>query len=833
MSEFHQHVPKKKQLNKPHNRIKDKGRVERKPINVVQAQGKELHKHDVYNRNVQLRKHKKAMMIAERRGLNKTNVEELKIDDDVKELIKPHMQNIPPKIVAIIGLNEWTNVEEIKNKLIKECSENDEGEDMNTDENNQMKAYIVESGANLGIKRQRLIFQSVKRDPYSVLDVAKVADIIIFTFSCEEAKVDKVKDDPDEFANAIDETGYKILSLLRVQGIPPSIGVLQHIEKINPKKRNMIKKLFHRYFVSEFNDEYKFHVIDGTSEGLLDSSYKNLVRMITGTFQRTKLFWKENRSYMLCSDYSECNGNLEISGYIRENFLSCNRIGHITGYGDFKIQQIVAVNDPCPIKKHGESKRKKKQDNEEMDNEETIQVIQTWNEATADIFQVENEVDPFGAEQTWPTKDELKNKGKNTHEEYKDVNMNEEPGEMKDELHNQFKKEPIKNDGVNELANKFEKMEIQVIGGKDVKSEPDFEDDEDVDDFSFDELQSQLNKTSLKHEKLTNVAERERDEMDFPDEVDTPTDQPAKERFSEYRSIANIKTWDWDPYETLPQEYAKIWRFENFAQIKKLAIQTTEEQGLPIDGTFIKIILIPLDEKSKNSVELLKLSKEKQRILFSTLMPHETKVTLSHFRIRRFEEEKSIVKSKSTLEFHIGFRRFLSRPIFSDEYLNTNKAKFYRFLPHEDKVLASAYTPVCFPNSQVIVLKRGDWTGDQIDIDFETQEPTLLAFGTVTDPDPLKIILKRIVLTGYPIKCKRKRAVIRYMFFNKEDIRYFKPVELYTKFGLRGKIKDSLGTHGLMKCYFTDGVNPSDTVWMPLYKRIYPPFFPQTWTSLI
>jgi pre-rRNA-processing protein TSR1 len=37
------------------------------------------------------------------------------------------------------------------------------------------------------------------------------------------------------------------------------------------------------------------------------------------------------------------------------------------------------------------------------------------------------------------------------------------------------------------------------------------------------------------------------------------------------------------------------------------------------------------------------------------------------------------------------------------------------------------------------------------------------------------------------------------MFFNKEDIKYFRPVELYTKFGLRGKIKDSLGTHGLMK----------------------------------
>ena len=522
MSNFHQHVPKQKQINKVHNRTKDKGRVERKPINVNSVQNKELHKHDVYNRNVQIRKHKKQMMLAERRGLKNINVEDLKIESDVKELVKQHMQNVPPKIIAIVGLNESTDVETLKNQLIKECLEVEENDDMKTDDGNSMKAYIVESGANLGIKRQRMIFQTVKRDPYSVLDIAKVADIMIFTFSCEEAKVDKVKDDPDEFANAIDETGYKILSLLRVQGVPPSIGVLQHIEKINPKKRNMIKKLFQRYFVSEFSDEYKFHVIDGTSEGLLDSSYKNLVRIVSGTFQRSKLFWKENRSYMMCSNYIEQEGKLEVSGYIRDNYLSCNRIGHLTGYGDFRIEQIVAANDPCPIKKHTESKRNKKQDNEEMENDEVNQVIQTYNEATADLFQVENEVDPFGAEQTWPTKEEIKNKGKNVHEEYKDVNMHEEPGEMIDNLHNDFKKKIKQNDGINDLANKFDKMEIRVMGDKDKRSEPDFEDnDEDEDDLSYDELRSQLNRTSLRHEKFTNLEEREKDEMDFPDEVDT------------------------------------------------------------------------------------------------------------------------------------------------------------------------------------------------------------------------------------------------------------------------------------------------------------------------
>ena len=76
----------------------------------------------------------------------------------------------------------------------------------------------------------------------------------------------------------------------------------------------------------------------------------------------------------------------------------------------------------------------------------------------------------------------------------------------------------------------------------------------------------------------------------------------------------------------------------------------------------------------------------------------------------------------------------------------------------------------------------------------------MLATGSALAPNPLTVILKRIILTGYPLKVHKKKAVVRYMFFNPKDVKYFKPVEIFTKFGLRGHIKDSLGTHGLMKC---------------------------------
>lgn len=92
--------------------------------------------------------------------------------------------------------------------------------------------------------------------------------------------------------------------------------------------------------------------------------------------------------------------------------------------------------------------------------------------------------------------------------------------------------------------------------------------------------------------------------------------------------------------------------------------------------------------------------------------------------------------------------------------------------------------------------------------------------------------MKRVLLTGYPYKINKRKAVVRMMFFNPNDVRYFKPVDLNTKLGLKvfslcykkGNIIEPLGTHGLMKCMFNNFVKPNDTICLPLYKRVHPRF---------
>lgn len=67
--------------------------------------------------------------------------------------------------------------------------------------------------------------------------------------------------------------------------------------------------------------------------------------------------------------------------------------------------------------------------------------------------------------------------------------------------------------------------------------------------------------------------------------------------------------------------------------------------------------------------------------------------------------------------------------------------------------------------------------------------------GTLRGCDPDRLVIKKVVLSGYPVKVHKKKAFVRWMFFGPEDVRWFRPVELWTKHGRRGRIKVPSSLH--------------------------------------
>ena len=58
------------------------------------------------------------------------------------------------------------------------------------------------------------------------------------------------------------------------------------------------------------------------------------------------------------------------------------------------------------------------------------------------------------------------------------------------------------------------------------------------------------------HTRLEQIRAAKEDEL-FPDELNTPQDVPARERFQKYRGLKSFRSSPWDKLENLPRDYAR------------------------------------------------------------------------------------------------------------------------------------------------------------------------------------------------------------------------------------------------------------------------------------
>ena len=632
--------------------------------------------------------------------------------------------------------------------------------------------------------KQRMTVLAASRDVDSVLDLARVADVIVFSVSAIEE---------------IDDKGQLFMSLIRAQGVPSHAHVVVGLEKIAQKNRNDVRKYLLKKAQENFPQEEKVFPITSVSEEA------NLVRHVVN-MKRKALTWRDMHPYILANEIgfdqgSEAStGTLRVTGFLRGRPLSANGLVHIQGYGDFQIEKIVSAADPCPL---GKSRCNMEEDEEVLDVPDPMLQENLQSEVTPD---------PMDGEQTWPTEEELMEAEEAANEKKTKLVKKIPKGfssyqaswiveEEMDEEELAAATGAKMSEYVPDAPIEQGDLEMEEDGFESDGDEYEYQEVTDGDDAAkYDaELDEDEENENLKDYLYKRTKDAEEDLL-FPDEVDTPMDLAASVRFQKYRGLKSFKNTPWDVKENLPLEMARIFQFQNFNATKKRVL--SEVEGVSSGG----YVCVHVKNVPREAFEYH--DRSRNFVLFG-LLQYENKMTVLNTVIKKSVFCEEPVKSKSRVVFYCGFRKFTACPIFS-QHTNASKHKYEKFLHDGRTVVASMFAPVTYAPSPVLAFKE------------ENGELSLIGSGSVLDVNADRLNIKKIILSGHPYKIHTRSAVVRYMFFRPSDIDWFKPVELWTKYGRRGHIKESLGTHGHMKCTFDGHIKNQDTICLSLYKRIFP-----------
>lgn len=307
----------------------------------------------------------------------------------------------------------------------------------------------------------------------------------------------------------------------------------------------------------------------------------------------------------------------------------------------------------------------------------------------------------------------------------------------------------------------------------------------------------------------------------FIDETCVPGSIHARIRFQHYRVLQSFNLSDWDVYDSLPRYYAKANILTHFELARKRAIKAAayeESSFVAPTGSYVRVVLEGAASAEMVSTAAQQLSDSAVAPVFS-LLKHENQLSVAHFLVRRVTMDilgnhNSISDkppaSKEIFLIRCGHRHWLTRPIFSQHSLNTDKHKFERFICCGQHYVASVLGPITFAPVPCFFFRPS--TGE------------LVAVGHALDCNPNRVVLKRVVLTGLPARTHKRKAVIKHMFHNPDDVRYFKPAKLTTLHGLTCHITEPVGTHGRFKVNLSRPMKQSDVVTLELYKRVFPKF---------
>ncbi|ADM11137.1 uncharacterized protein Eint_021400 [Encephalitozoon intestinalis ATCC 50506] len=303
------------------------------------------------------------------------------------------------------------------------------------------------------------------------------------------------------------------------------------------------------------------------------------------------------------------------------------------------------------------------------------------------------------------------------------------------------------------------------------------------------ELESDCNSESLES-GCDEYEEKENDESEeFTTDESSTEDRPSLiDKYSEYRGIRNLSTCSFKSYN-FPSHYKSLVFFDDFRRAEKLI---TEQDSI-----------IPNDQMVKIKLRYEGLIEEQIYVVFGCY-EYEKRKTIHNFHFEGIEPLK-----EESMVVDLGHRIIDIRPMITR---NLNHRVFKKQEELESGVV-SFIGPMAFGLSRVLLYKKSALG--------ELSKETLVAVG-MNGFTGDRIIFEEVVLQGIPFRNKKRYSLVKRMFNSKEEVMYFRNIQLYMRSGkITGFIKKPIGTKGMFKGYFTHPIKSGDKVMMSLYKRAF------------
>lgn len=662
--------------------------------------------------------------------------------------------------------------------------------------------------------KQKLQYIALPRDLTACLDAARVADFVVLILSADEE---------------VDALGELILRSVESQGLTTLFTVVQGLDKIEPAKhRNAVVESL-RSYISHFHpDQHRIYNLQSRQE------CTNLMRSLCSTTPKG-IKWRDDRSWMLVEDVrfgDSDEASTRITGVVRGKGLKADRLVQVGDWGAFKIEKITDAtllgrgksSDETVLTADGTEfvlalPTEEQDETTDLAPEEVVMGDADGGMDLDDATSVAPSVKKgvlldehhyFSDEEgnvPYNTKRVPRGTSKYQAAWYLDDNVSESGSDMTDMEIRDDDDEPEDaarpEDGMEGLA-----ADAQTEGGPSEypRSEgPFMELDEDEDAAQLSQFRT----------KKTDEAE---EDLEFPDEIELLPNVLARERLARYRGLKSLQTSPWEQDEDRafePEEWRRLLQVQDYQASRVRSMREALVGGLPA-GTRVHIYLKGVPSEVKSTFD------QARPLTLCSLLRHENKRTAVNFLFNLSADYTKSVKSKEELIIQYGARRFVINPQFSTGNNTSNDVhKFCRFVHPGQSAVATFLGPVAWGSVPALFYKRS--APDKEKSEFDSDLPlTLVGTGTALPPSTHRVIAKRIILTGHPYHINKKVVTIRYMFFNREDVEWFKALPLWTRRGRTGHVKEALGTHGYFKATFDGRINPQDSIGVSLYKRVWP-----------